>query len=1398
MSRTVVTNVESAILAETHHRQWVRCDIDPSRTFFSALAYDNPYEAGNFAAIDDTPRGQCAVFSATDNVMYSFMVKDSTGEIELMEMGSGSKYGLGVYLDVDTKPGIWDLGNGTGYLWGYTTGNVFTRWTVDYSTRSITATDTVLIAGLNWTIDKCSCTPISSTEVVIVFRTSIGGVALCYYDGSSFHEWNSRFFSPAIVTSNGYSTIYSTACKLNGNVYVYMTDLNRGCVLGACYNPTRNTWEDSFIALPADLTRFCITNAVVANGFVHLAGQFHRTGDLAAAQVYSLVLRSPDGKNFSWDRFSLLSSLGYQFNISLDTAGDRLWASDRNCVGWSTLSYFFVSSPATRVSLEPPSSVIKFNTNGEQGQLRLAAADETLIHNPILARGNRVSIEVGYSTASGGTGIDYTLYQRYIIDGREVIFKDGMRSLVFNLVAEGAWKTNQIAFPFYAEIISKSCLFDDCDERDHAYPAAGGSLGATALVVDFWNNEGWTGQGCTAQKFRTDTGPGCERKELTGAYTYGFTTQELMDLGELTDNPEITTGTVDVKFYGWARTDNAARDNDVVTLYLVTIDANDTETTRTGNLTSTYSRFAREYPTHVDGSYPIIYQFTSLPVGDRIKFVCVKIVNAEGTNKTTFCPERLEINGVRFSYSTLNPSLPWSQTRPSTYQATDPTILEVPETGLPFVLFASKPYTAFNFSIHAQFIYEAGAEPISAGMTAWGLVGVAKDASNYIVARVHKQSSEIQLVKVRDGDETELATWDASGLSPLPTGLMLDHRDGYFLVSYYDDANDLWENPVISYHWNEVTQGAISTSTTDIMHVGLYGAKMPPGFRIPGFNVADSEAIPMISGEDITTITNFPASGKVIIDDIIYSYDQKTPLALWYGPHGGRNTNDYGSYSEGGVSYSGMAAEIGDYQPQRAWDYLKDYVLALDNGHCWLLSKSDWTVEHHTAGQPVPLRNRVRHYGGKINGNYVGTNGRCYETVGLLAPQQVEQGFTMFHGWGSWCFLYGTDRIWLQSFTASSVDHDATVRDMVAMLCRSASVEPEFPGDWTQASLALTSGVPAQIAASTELFPGGADVEFTIPALSANQYIQLNSNNFTIGVDTLYVRFANIGGYIRVGYVCGANQTQYFETTYLANTSHNVRVLIHAGFVSTYIDGYWIATRGWNEDDFTWPQTGLTLYLASLGSYTVSNLRVVELFDWREAVYIESEMNAASAIGSVLQERPVEIYPTPVGGLSFSYRTRRDTIVYDNTTSKRLIRKHTDVQHTGKDAGSDAVIYYMDVAFTSDLDFAVREGFLTRVLKLSSLETGAKVAGQMVLERANSQQYQHTLDIRPDIRIEPGDILDFHYRISGTESQIDEQMIVTQVSLALSEMERVMSVTGRRSQETLTRQDAKHGYMSGV
>jgi hypothetical protein len=1374
--------MEDSILNSSSVSMLVKLTIDPSRTYFEKLEDDNPFDAGDYSEVTDDPVGQCMIYSSYMDDIFTFVVNKDTGAISGMKQGDSTKYSLGISADTNTKPSVREIGNGNARIMYWNNG--LYEATVNLSTLTASGAQEISISGLSsstyWDIVSGSPTILDENAFVLCYKTSKGGIGVVIKIGIDWFHWRERFMSPNCLSEEVWS-IYTSAIIFKGKIYVYSTDIDTGEVRAVEFVPSKQTWSDIFIALPADFSRFDITNAIVANGYVHLAGQFHRVDDHSDAKVYSLILRSSNGKNFSWDRFTLLSDLGYQFHVAINNTTRKVYASDRNSVGIADMSYYFSNNPNGRVVFSEEKghknkSIINFSTSVDSATIRLSAANEENIDHETIRKSNRVIVELCYKDHQ------YVRYGTYIIDKVDKRWKDGSRVLNLNLINEGLWKTNQIAFPFYAEILSKSSQYDNCDELDKMYVVSCASNeGMEYFTVDFWDSEEWDGDGevTTGTEYSFSAPPQAEVKytnfkSLRKGKTVNLNAHPLM-----TSYPTITGDMTEVRLYGWETGNSSGRNNSTFTLYAVTAPEFDLDnkTVVQGVCTSAHQNFPKENFSTASvgtqaGSYPITFSFTGLEVGQKLLYFGVTMTNAtDGYSYLNL--ERIQVHdGVDWNYSSLTSSTPWSLETPP---GEDRQYLMSPDTGIQNLMFTTKPYSTFNFNISAEFGYDGGDEQLSAGTTAWGVVGIGKDGNDYFLARHRRQSSKVELCIMRGGKITILASHPSSEVYDI----MLDHRNGQFRV--WTKTSEEWIK-IITHVYDEITHGVMSTSETGIMHTGIYAAVEPPRFIAAAFSQPYSAGICMTTHQTKQVLDDgFPPSGNITIDGVKYSYDGKTTQQT-------NTSRQYGPYQLRQVSniLAGLGIEIALYKPELSSTAVKNLLLGQSNGHTWHIESSDWQVVHSTGGSPDYLRNRSRHYfDSTIYQRYFGgsISDRTYIGHGLLNVE-LESDRPYRHRNGCLVSLYSTDKIWVKKVTVSQVDHDATVEDMLTYLCHVASIDAVFPGNWQESNFQIGT-TPVQLAEDQTIFPGGANIYFGIASnvLTENKKIFVHPTNLILSEtdETIQVGVENYGGKLRAFIIpSGTSPAEYIETDMPPDRAHDFRVLIHGDFVSIYASEVSLATFAIGEEKMEWPEDALEVEMSSSHNMTLNYVLVGELFDWREAIYIESELSVSSAIGSVIQERPIDIYSTENGDLSFSYNFVRDTVTYTEANSHRVLREHSEIEQNSDNAGSDALVYYADVAFTDNEQYAKEDGFSTRVFRLSNLETGARLAARLILEKAFEKQFMHSFQMRPDLRLEIGDIVDFTYVISGTQRTNNPVGVIENINISIEEGRYNMNLTARR------------------
>jgi hypothetical protein len=1336
MSRSVSAGILDAITGGTSYDAFVYARLLPSRIFFTAITDDNPVSGADAAGFPDTPMPQDigTDTSAPSSPEVHTFVNDG-GTLKVATNGSSSLSSLGQSLD--GKPGVAD-----DTLYRTSGGDVF-KHTITWSGPSI---------GGATNIGTPSETPlhvhgVSDTRCVFLSSGS-GGLRPGVIDGTTVYEHDHRFMFPSFIETSGSGrsmsnlALYSGALELGGRVFIYVTSLD-GTVRGCYWDEDSKTFSDFFTAVPTQLDvslcEFRVANAYSHGGVAYLAGQFKRTENVETDKYYSQVLRSEDGKNFSIDRFSSVSELGYRFLATVG-ADNYFYLSNCNRVCYSPVTYTFDGNNDNGLKLViPQESIKRFGTSNETGNVSLKSGDETLLFDQYMEEGNKLETYLGYETTSGS---DADLFGSHIISQKSGGIKDGGRNLDLSLLSEGHWKLQSHTSPFYTEFMGKSSLFDDfSEESGNLHPAINSTFTKNTFYVDFWDSIPHTdtnespdiiGVSVVGDGGAVDVYPGGPYQSPTnnGAHKIAFKTKDLKSVLKLSDYPIVDATSVSCDIYGWSHPNNSSETTDIAEVLFVVEHADGTEE---NIYSSSTQRFEQTWPDVAANNGEVLtVSVGGLTIGDKIKQVGVVM---ECTNGTQFVISRVEVLTnvtVKFSYD--DPNTPWDY-------STSGSGFEIPGTGRPYIMFLQKPFNAFNFSVAASFEHTVNG-PISTYPTAVGLLGHAQDGNNFVVGRYNRSNNKAEIVKVRDGIETELVSVTPSSGSPAGdfVDLLFTHRDGRYKLFMPDGSGEWLEE--LFYDWTD-TDGYMFTSPTVTMKCGLYGYLASPSFRITGINMITQEKGSNVDGIamlPMESITDFPSSGEVRIEDCTYEYTSKelpptTPNIR--GPFQLRQNNSYSPpYGDG------YGLECRDFNWTASTGTINRDLIAISNGSVFTAESSTaalWKVFIKTAGVTYYQYQRARYYSNNslIATQRLSTSMKVYATGGLEGITK-SSGEATLHVEGTRCELAMDGTVLCHWAYGAGGEDDVTVEDLIQKISAHAGVKTEFPGDVTVASQAVGGGYKVD----TVEYRDGFDLLWE----------SATADNFTVEADVQDSRYpadsqtkvtlTNTGGQNYSLVYSSEPSSTVIETFKFTHPTdgHHFRVLYHDNFISVYMDGKWIHTFG--APEFVYDISN-DVYLG--GNFTATNIRLKDLCDWREAVYIDLETDAMSAISSVIQERPIETIWRANGGTAYWYDIIRDTIA-----QVILPKSHDWTETTPKNGASDAIVYgYKDVKCLQYQPYHENYGFATKVMRFPNLKTGALRAAREVLEREFESRIKHTVKIRPDLRLEVGDILDVDYNATS-------------------------------------------------
>jgi len=233
----------------------------------------------------------------------------------------------------------------------------------------------------------------------------------------------------------------------------------------------------------------------------------------------------------------------------------------------------------------------------------------------------------------------------------------------------------------------------------------------------------------------------------------------------------------------------------------------------------------------------------------------------------------------------------------------------------------------------------------------------------------------------------------------------------------------------------------------------------------------------------------------------------------------------------------------------------------------------------------------------------------------------------------------------------------------------------------------------------------------------------------------------------------------------------HVKVIMAVKSISVYCNDEWIYTHVFR--DVMWPEAP-KLYLSRSSSFLIENIKRVELSDRREAVYVDYEATADSAIQSVIQQRPVQIFPEPGRANAYTYSAVRDLVNLHNVNSYEVVIRDN------QNLSSDGLVYYLDVGVSISKETAKNVGLITKLYRLSELNNGAIEAASRIQKLALQQREMVSITMRLDPRIEIGDNLLLDVNLTGTGTHLTDSVIVENISIAVQNASYQMSISARR------------------
>lgn len=1375
MSRTLTGTLRSTIDADASYQIKAYIEVAPSRIFFDTITDDNAVSGADAQGVVRDPVKQAIGYN-TDAEALSTFYSDTV----LKYSNQGSSTLVSTAYTSNCKPGI--SGDDI-YIYNGTT---VARYTIDWALVSAENADPLSADGASVTPATAvvACYGLSATEAGLITNND-GGFSCIYMTDSTQNVSTSRFMFPKRVDWDGSSRtmlemgIFSAALKLGNKIFFYISNASYGSVEGMYYDTDTGIWSDVFTVIPTDLEvslcELMLTSGYTRNGTAYLCGQFSRTDFYEGAEPYTLLMQSEDGMTFSIDRFSMVSDLGYRF-LAMVGADDNLYLGSCNRVCYAPVTWVFDGLTGSAFTKEILSGDhIKNLSDRDLSQLNLEpiAGNEDYFDSTNLVKDARLRLYVGYIT-----GMDeevppapieeYILYGTYIVEQIAYDLATGRRASGLTATNEATFKLTGLSMPFYAEIFGKSCTYDPMTATSgKLYTAPGGSRTETKFQIDFWKHETYSNTGAGITGISMMDGGGVSHYSDEYPHKLGIiVSEELKDLLDLTDNPIIKATSVTFKLYGWSHPYASGGVSDIFEIVLETEDEDGAITTTISN---EGKKFPTTWPSTVSGTLPIEVTFTGLTIGHKIRRIGVVIWNS--VSGSVFNLARVEVaSDVEVPIRFEEPNTPWTVGTDGTFS--------VPSGGRPFVMFSQKPYNAYNFSLMAFF--ENSVTSWTTGYpVAAGLVGHAYDGANFILGRYNRTNSKCEIVKVRNGIETTLVSTTAPFTVPTGAGtshgIMFTHKDGKYTLSIYRPSSTQFEQ-VTSYSWTAADDFQY-TDRIATMKCGIYGQIGSPLIKLLAYtpsgddNISNSDGIPI---DPMYVPTTLPISGTILVGDKEFTYTGRVAHpTVCRGPYQFRQASVYSApYGNGSAGL-----ECRDFDWTAVTTLLDNYLISLDSGASFKANGALWQTWNKTGGVVQYYYNRARYYSSnaQIANVYHTLSNKVWVTGYLTGISQISGAKTKIQA-GSFAQIKRAGSIKCFWYAGTGGSDDTTIADLIRKICQLSGAKATFSGNYTNASLSV-SGVTNVY---EDYYAEGFDFSYETAAATTHTIktnIKVTSTNYEDGAsfesDTgldLVITHAG-SGVFQFKVVSTPSNTQLFAYQNTQSTgAQKFRVLFFENNMSVYQNGRWIFSFAF--DELQYDQSNL-IDIDMDGTLTVTNIEIKELGDWREAVYIDLETDGKSAIGSVIQERPVEIHARPDGGLDFTYLPDRDVV--EGVVAPRQ-HKYSDLQPG--DGASDAIVYgSKDVKTLQYNNYAKELGFSTKLMRLPNLNVGAIEAARMMLLKSYEGRKRHSLTIRPDLAITPNDIYHVDYTASGTSRAMDYYMIVESVGLSLQMTGRSLSAT---------------------
>jgi len=1070
--RTRLTVYKSRIYFDETTEDWYRdrkttnptLAVVPAEDTVGGLPYNMAVSLVNRPDVANTEPSSLAVWSVgstvdpavTDGLLFNGVAVDA------------------FYPDKKSRIGVWNLDNHVDFcsVW-YRTKEETPRWV--RQEFALEPTEDYNVFPASWiapetysnTLNTGSIYPVSYTECVILDIYQ-GAIRVSFIDSDKVtHSSHHRFFNPTkVLDASGddvYLTHYAGAVKLEDGVYVYFTDY-QGAVKSIKYTFTdsekkNGTWSDIHTSIPQDLSQFEIGNVFEVENRIFLCGKFYREEQFASSIAYTMLTWSDDGVTFTMSRRTLVTLRNFRWQAVFDPSTTK---TDKYRMYFiSPGPVYYTSSPYQVVGEQAENVIVELNNlqGSPMGEFQATAVSgaEQYFNNSNIEIGSYAKLELLQNIAGGEETIKY---HDTIVSGYSKGVRDGARTNVIMLQTDGIWHTSTMSHPFYMEFQGKQSVYDNFTDQGGMVHASVGTNPRWSLSVSFWTEDNNAFIFQSHPKNTTTDHMTVDLLQYFSTYpTFGSK-----------DNYEV-------RLYGWSRagiaesnpnldgTNHSTLNDDMYALYEVCdpeTGIKEIKVSEVTHLISKYRNFPQTYYNSRSGSIPVIYSIPNPGEGKQITRLGMRLIS-KSLGPTTYCLERIEISKLACE--------PISGfTTDDIQYGTDGTggKIVLTKKAIPQILFANTPYSAFNFDQKLQ-------TRIKGIYSVSGLVGLASDKMNFVTG--YAKLGKMVISKFSEGIETVLASRSTPQITEnTKVDIRFWHSDGLMGVEYKLATTLAWpeKGSQLVYLWDNA-HGAM-VKNDDLYHVGTYSFIDPPRFRITGLNSKQSVVGVLPSDKDPSTNTSdfslqFPASGQIDIDDVVYNYSGKVNKFKnneIRGPFQLRNLvwwdSKYARTTDGSDSFQGgLAIEFLMFDWTASKTKYRGAIIACNSGNAWVNDETQWIPWITTNGQVIILRNRSRHYSDTMPEWYASGDERVYVTNGLTGISPVVVSETEYmHTEGSWAFKHSEDKIELFRYSAASGEEDQTIHNLLDIFSKISGTSAEFLGDYEVSESITADEIPLQ------------------------------------------------------------------------------------------------------------------------------------------------------------------------------------------------------------------------------------------------------------------------------------------------------------------------------------------------